>query len=198
MSSFSIPLTGLESSTTALNTIANNLANMNTTRLQEPGRELQRSVLPADRRVRLRQSARSGSRHAGGFDFDRFHRRQHQLHRQPGRYGHRRHHRAWFFVVQDGNNAEYTRDGSFTVSSTGNLTTAGGLNVMGYPVVNGAVDTNAPLAPIQLPVNQSEQRRRPRRICRLPPTWTPRQRWEQPCPPRSSCMIRWAIRRRRR
>ena len=31
MSSFSIPLTGLEASTTALNTIANNLANMNTT-----------------------------------------------------------------------------------------------------------------------------------------------------------------------
>jgi len=31
MSSFSIPLTGLEASSTALNTIANNLSNMNTT-----------------------------------------------------------------------------------------------------------------------------------------------------------------------
>ena len=31
MASFSIPLTGLEADSTALNTIANNLANMNTT-----------------------------------------------------------------------------------------------------------------------------------------------------------------------
>ena len=31
MPSFSIPLTGLQADTTALNTIANNLANMNTT-----------------------------------------------------------------------------------------------------------------------------------------------------------------------
>jgi flagellar hook protein FlgE len=31
MSSFSIPLTGLEASSKALNTIANNLSNMNTT-----------------------------------------------------------------------------------------------------------------------------------------------------------------------
>ena len=31
MASFSIPLTGLEADSTALNTIANNLSNMNTT-----------------------------------------------------------------------------------------------------------------------------------------------------------------------
>jgi flagellar hook protein FlgE len=64
---------------------------------------------------------------------------------------------AGFFIVQNGNTTEYTRDGSFTLSSAGDLTTQGGLNVMGYPVVNGAVDTNAPLTPIQLPVGSAQQ-----------------------------------------
>ena len=58
---------------------------------------------------------------------------------------------AGFFVVQNGNTTEYTRDGNFTVSPEGYLTTQGGLQVMGYPVVNGVVDTNAPLVPIQIP-----------------------------------------------
>src|SRR6185437_13847690 len=64
---------------------------------------------------------------------------------------------AGFFVVQDGNTTEYTRDGGFTLSPAGNLTTQGGLNVMGFPVVGGVVNTNAPLAPIQLPVASAQQ-----------------------------------------
>ena len=40
---------------------------------------------------------------------------------------------------------EYSRAGNFSLTSNGNLVTANGLNVMGYPAVNGVVNTNAPL-----------------------------------------------------
>jgi flagellar hook protein FlgE len=62
-----------------------------------------------------------------------------------------------FFVVQDGSSTQYTRAGNFTQSADGHLTTQDGQDVMGYPVVNGAVDTNAPLVPIVIPSNAVEQ-----------------------------------------
>jgi flagellar hook protein FlgE len=53
-----------------------------------------------------------------------------------------------FFVVQDSSGVDYTRDGDFTVNSQGQLTTQGGQLVLGYPAVNGVVQTGAALAPI--------------------------------------------------
>lgn len=157
MSSFSIPLTGLKSSTTALNTIANNLANMNTTAFKsqnvsfsdlfyqqigssgsgdplEVGAGSQVAATSTDFTEGSVNSTGNASDMAIG-----------------GTTG------AGFFVVQDGNTTEYTRDGSFTLSPAGNLTTQGGLNVMGFPVVGGVVNTNAPLTPIQLPVGSAQQ-----------------------------------------
>ena len=43
------------------------------------------------------------------------------------------------FVVQGGGQTSYTRDGDFSVNSAGQLVTAGGQLVMGYPAVNGVV-----------------------------------------------------------
>jgi len=157
MSSFSIPLTGLKSSTTALNTIANNLANMNTTAFKsqnvsfsdlfyqqigssgsgdplEVGAGSQVAATSTDFTEGSVNSTGNASDMAIG-----------------GTTG------AGFFVVQDGNTTQYTRDGSFTLSPAGNLTTQGGLNVMGFPVVGGVVNTNAPLTPIQLPVGSAQQ-----------------------------------------
>ena len=157
MSSFSIPLTGLESSTTALNTIANNLANMNTTAFksqdvsfsdlfyQQIGESGSGNPLEVGAGSQVASTATDfteGSVNSTGNADDMA---------IGGATG------AGFFVVKDGNSLEYTRDGSFTVSSAGDLTTQGGLPVMGYPVVNGAVNTNAPLAPIQLPVGSAQQ-----------------------------------------
>jgi flagellar hook protein FlgE len=56
-----------------------------------------------------------------------------------------------FFVVKNGSNTSYTRAGSFTQDSSGNLVTPDGYQVMGYPATNGVVNTNAALAPISLP-----------------------------------------------
>jgi flagellar hook protein FlgE len=61
-----------------------------------------------------------------------------------------------FFVVDNGGSDVYTRAGNFTLSSSGNLTTQSGLNVMGYPAVNGVVNTSAGLTAINIPVGTIE------------------------------------------
>lgn len=157
MSSFSIPLTGLKSSTTALNTIANNLANMNTTafksqsvsfsdlfyqQIGESGSGDPLEVGAGSQVASTSTNFTEGSINSTGNDSDMA---------IGGATG------AGFFVVQDGNTNSYTRDGSFNINSAGYLTTQGGLNVMGFPVVGGVVNTNAPLAPIQLPVASAQQ-----------------------------------------
>ena len=59
-----------------------------------------------------------------------------------------------FFVVKDANNAQlYTRNGNFTVDSSGNLLTNTGQNVEGWNAVNGVVSSNGPVGNITLPNN---------------------------------------------
>jgi flagellar hook protein FlgE len=58
-----------------------------------------------------------------------------------------------FFVVQGDSGQQYTRNGDFTVNSQGQLATESGQLVLGYPAVNGVVQTGAALAPIS--VNQA-------------------------------------------
>ena len=56
-----------------------------------------------------------------------------------------------FFVAQTASGAQnYTRAGNFTANSQGQLTTADGELVMGYPAVNGVVSTSSPLQPMQV------------------------------------------------
>jgi flagellar hook protein FlgE len=61
-----------------------------------------------------------------------------------------------FFVVNDNfGNPLYTRDGSFTTDSSGNLVTETGDRVQGWTTINpttGAVDTNGPIGSIIIPV----------------------------------------------
>ncbi|RXH57268.1 flagellar hook protein FlgE [Granulicella sibirica] len=58
-----------------------------------------------------------------------------------------------FFVVQaaDGTTS-YTRAGDFTANKAGELTTANGESVMGYPAVNGVISTTGTLQPLQIAV----------------------------------------------
>ena len=56
-----------------------------------------------------------------------------------------------FFVTQDSRGVtDYTRAGDFTANSNGELTTPSGETVMGYPAVNGVVNTSAPLQTLQI------------------------------------------------
>jgi flagellar hook protein FlgE len=156
MASFSIPLTGLEADSTALNTVANDLANMNTTAFkaqttsfsdlfyQQIGSTGAGDPIQVGAGVKVASNETAftqGSINSTGNSTD------------VALNG------SGFFVVShNGNGAyEYTRAGNFTQNATGNIVTAAGLSVMGYPAVNGVVNTNAPLVPINIPVGQVQQ-----------------------------------------
>lgn len=148
MASFSIPLTGLNADSTALNTIANDLANMNTTGFKA------QTVNFADLFYQQVGTAGSGDPIQVGAgtqvaatttDFSNGTPNSTSVDTDVALQGN------GFFVVASGNSQYLTRAGDFTIDSSGNLTTANGLNVMGYPAVKGVVNTNAPLAPINIP-----------------------------------------------
>ena len=154
MASFFIPLTGLEADSTALNTIANDLANMNTTAFkgqavnfsdlfyQQIGSAGSGDPIQVGAGVQvasIETAFGQGSINSTGNSTD------------VSLNG------SGFFVVNHGGVNEFTRAGNFSLDSTGNLFTSNGLSVMGYPAVGGVVNTNSPLAPINIPVGQVQQ-----------------------------------------
>jgi flagellar hook protein FlgE len=148
MPNFSIPLSGLNASNTALNTISNNLANLNTTgykgstvNFQDMFYQMMGSNGAGDQlQVGSGTAVASTSTNfTGGSVSDT------GVNTDVAITGN------GFFVVQNGSNTYYTRAGDFTQDSNGYLVTADGCQVMGYPAVNGVVNTNGGLTPIQLP-----------------------------------------------
>ena len=148
---FSIPLSGLDASSTAMATIANNLANLNT--IGYKGSTTQFADLfyetlgtngsgdPVQVGAGTQVSANSidmssGSPESTGVATD------------VAIMGN------GFFVVQQGGVNYYTRAGDFQVGTDGSLETADGEQVMGYAAVNGAIPAGAPLAPLQLNLGQ--------------------------------------------
>ena len=154
MASFFIPLTGLESDSTALNTIANDLANMNTTGFkaqttnfadlfyQQIGQQGSGDEIQVGAGVQVASNETNfgqGSFETTGVSTD------------VALNGN------GFFVVNNGNATtnEYTRDGNFTLDNNNNLITSSGQQVMGYPAVNGVVNTNSPIAAINIPTTEA-------------------------------------------
>ncbi len=153
MASFYIPLTGLNADSTALNTIANNLSNMNTTGYKS------QSVNFSDLFYQQIGEAGSGDPIQRGSgtqvcsietDFSNGSPNTTNVDTNVALQG------SGFFVVGSGNNTLLTRDGDFSLDLKGNLITSNGLSVMGFPAANGIVDTNAPLAPVHIPVGEVE------------------------------------------
>jgi len=152
MASFSIPLTGLEADSTALNTIANDLSNMNTTAYkaqttnfsdlfyQQIGDTGAGDPIQVGAGVQVASNETAytqGTINSTGTATD------------VALNGN------GFFVVSNGQGGyELTRAGDFTQDENGYLLTSAGLNVMGYPAANGVVNTNAALTPINIPVGQ--------------------------------------------
>ncbi|MGC1423054.1 MAG: flagellar hook-basal body complex protein [Terracidiphilus sp.] len=153
MASFYIPLTGLNADSTALNTIANNLSNMNTTGYKS------QSVNFSDLFYQQVGEAGSGDPIQRGSgtqvcsietDFSNGSPNTTNVDTNVALQGN------GFFVVGNGDNTLLTRDGDFSLDLNGNLITSNGLNVMGFPATNGTVNTNAPLAPVHIPVGEVE------------------------------------------
>jgi flagellar hook protein FlgE len=155
MASFFIPLTGLSADSTALNTIANDLANMNTTAFKSESTNFSDLfyqqigttgagdpiAVGAGTQVASNETSfTQGSINSTGNNTD------------VALDGN------GFFVVNNGSgSSEYTRAGDFSLDSNGDLVTSNGLSVMGYPAVNGVVNTNAPLTAINVPVGQVQE-----------------------------------------
>src|ERR1035438_2374882 len=153
MPSFFIPLSGLNADSTALNTIANNLSNMNTTGFKSQSVNFsdlfyqQIGSTGSGDPVQLGSGTQvsnietnfsTGSPNSTGVDTD------------VALQGN------GFFVVSNGQNNLLTRAGNFQMDSTGNLVTSNGLSVMGFPALQGVVKTNGSLTEINIPKNQVE------------------------------------------
>src|SRR6266702_6451700 len=153
MASFSIALTGLQADTVSLNTIGNNLANLNTTAFkkqsttfedlfyQQIGTSGTNNPLQVGVGTKVSGTATNflqGSMSTTANSTD-------MALQGNG-----------FFVVQQGGVQSLTRAGNFQLDSVGNLTTASGQQVMGYPSAGGVIDTNAAVLPLSVPVGVNE------------------------------------------
>jgi len=152
MSAFSIPLSGLAASSDSLNVIANNLANLNTDGYKNENLTFadvfnqMQGVSGNGDPIQIG----SGVETAGATsDFTNGTVTDTGIASNMALQG------DGFFVVKSDTNNQitYTRAGDFTVNSQGQLCTATGQMVMGYPAVNGVVSTSSALAPIN--VNQA-------------------------------------------
>jgi len=147
MPNFSIPLSGLTAESTALSAIANNLSNQNTTGYKDT------TVLFSDLFYQSLGTTGSGDPIQVGAGT--------QVSSMPSLFtqgsvsatgvptdvaiqG------TGFFAVQNSDGAiAYTRAGDFSELNN-YLVTSSGQQVLGYPAVNGVVNTGAGIAPIQL------------------------------------------------
>jgi flagellar hook protein FlgE len=153
MASFFIPLTGLESDSTALNTIANDLANLNTTGFKN------QTVNFSDLFYQEIGEANSGDliQQGSGVSVAAIQSQFTEGDVVPtGNATDLAIEGNGFFVLGQGAGDIYTRDGNFALTADGQLVTQVGQPVMGYPAVGGVVDTNSPLTGITVPVGQVE------------------------------------------
>jgi flagellar hook protein FlgE len=151
MPSFSTALTGLESNNTALNTIANNLANMSTVGYKDQTDQFstlfyQQLNGGPNGGVQVgvgTQIAETQTNFAdGGLS-------------STGKSTDMALQGNGFFVIANNGLQELTRAGDFVLSQTGALQTTSGASVLGYQAVNGAISLAGGVQPITLPLGQT-------------------------------------------
>ncbi len=150
MASFSVPLSGLQASSSALNVIGNNLANLNTDGYknqtlsfgdlfsQMQGTSGNGDPIQIGSGVKIEGTTSNFTNGAVA---------------TTGTAANMALQGNGFFVVSNKGVTSYTRNGDFSVNSSGQLTSADGEQVMGFPAVNGTVSTTGVLAPISVNSN---------------------------------------------
>src|SRR5665213_197008 len=150
MASFSVPLSGLQASSSALDVIGNNLANLNTDGYknqtlsfgdifsQMQGTSGNGDPIQIGSGVKVEGTSSDFTNGAVA---------------STGTAANMALQGNGFFVVGHNGVTSYTRNGDFSVNSSGQLTTADGQQVMGFPAVNGVVSTTGVLAPITVNSN---------------------------------------------
>ncbi len=151
MSFFSIPLSGLDASSAAMSTIANNLANLNTVGYKGSTTQfadLFYQALGTNGSGDPIQIGGGTGVAANSIDMSSGSPESTGVATDVAITGN------GFFVVQQNGDNHYTRAGDFQVGVDGSLETVNGEQVMGYAAVNGAIPAGAPLAPLQLNLGQ--------------------------------------------
>ena len=148
MGSFSVALSGLDTSTEDLSVIANDLANMNTVGYKSTNANFQDLFYQ-----QVGTSANGDPEQVGAgvqigsvsTEFNQGGTQSTGVASDVSIQG------QGFFVVNNNGIQQYTRAGNFTVASNGQLTTTDGGQVMGYPATNGVVNANASISPLTIP-----------------------------------------------
>ena len=145
MASFSVPLSGLQASASALQVIGNNLANLNTDGFKD------QTLSFGDIFSQMQGTSGNGDpiQIGSGVQIDgTTSNLTDGSVTSTGTAANMALQGNGYFVVSNNGDTSYTRDGDFSVNSSGQLTTSGGDLVMGFPAVNGTVSTTGVLAPI--------------------------------------------------
>jgi flagellar hook protein FlgE len=151
MPSFATALTGLESNNTALNTIANNLANMSTVGYKDQTDQFstlfyQQLNSGANGGVQVGVGTQVATTETdfsdGGLS-------------STGQATDMALQGNGFFVIDDHGQQELTRAGDFTLSNNGALQTTSGASVMGYAAPSGSITLGSGVQPIVLPLGQT-------------------------------------------
>jgi flagellar hook protein FlgE len=152
MGSFAIPLSGLLASQEDLGVISNNLANLNTSGFKGSSASFSNLIYqqlgtdgagdPIQKGLGTQVGATSvnfteGSIQNTGVDTN------------VAIQGN------GFFQVQNNGVTQYTRDGNFSLNSSGHLVASDGSQAMGYAAVNGVVNSSGSLVPLQINLGQT-------------------------------------------
>jgi flagellar hook protein FlgE len=155
MGNFSIALSGLQADSTELNTIGNNLANLNTTAYKgqttsfEDLFHQQLGENGAGDPIQVGSGTKVGSTTTNFSEGT-------LLPDANGNSSDLALGGSGFFLVEQNGQQSLTRAGNFTVANNGTLTTQDGQFVLGYPGTSGVVNTNTNPQPITLPVGSTE------------------------------------------
>jgi flagellar hook protein FlgE len=149
MGAFSIPLSGLAAASSELDVIGNNLANLNTDGYKDE------SLTFSDIFNQMQGTSGNGDPIQTGSGVNVAGTSTNFSNGSPDPTGVSSNMALQgngFFVVENPTTgqASYTRDGSFTTNTQGQLTDTNGNLVMGYPAVNGVVSQSSTLAPISV------------------------------------------------
>src|SRR5271163_1178885 len=153
MPSFSIALSGLSADSVALNTIGNNLANLNTTAFKEQSTEFENLFY---QQIGVNGSGDALQIGAGtkvattSTDYSQGSIDPTTDSSDMALSG------DGYFVVNEGGVNELTRAGNFQLDASGNLITSDGASAMGYAATNGVIGSNSALTALQLPVGTTE------------------------------------------
>lgn len=153
MPNFSIALTGLQADSTALNTIGNNLANLNTTAFKKQSTTFEDLFYQTIGTTGASDTLQVGvgtrvSGTASNFGQGSLTTTSNATDMALNGNG--------FFVVNHQGVQALTRAGDFQTDSSGNLITSSGESVMGYAVEGGVPNVNGGLIPIQIPLSETE------------------------------------------